>query len=91
MKQIFGKTLYDTEKAELIFEFKSQRLTKTISGQMILWIPGKLYKTAKGNWFEVIGEEERLAMHQLTEEDAKRIITCDPDKYQELFGDLEEA
>ena len=91
MKQIFGKTLYDTEKAELILEYKSKRLTETIFGQMIIWIPGKLYKTAKGNWFEVIGEKERLTMYQITEAAAKRIIMCDPDKYQELFGDLEEA
>lgn len=95
MKKIIDNKVYDTDKATLVFSFKrSVKLTNVFGISFNDWVSGELYKTSKGNWFEVIGEDSykvSTQLNALTNERAKEIISINADKYQELFGELEEA
>ncbi len=100
MKQIIDNKIYDTEKATKIFDYR-----RRCKGDDCLFKPGysfyywtdaQIYKTFKGNYFlhydEKAGYKEFIEAS--TKEEAKKIIKkLDPDKYIELFGnvDLEEA
>ncbi|WP_368895760.1 hypothetical protein [Priestia megaterium] len=93
MKAIIDNKLYDTDKAELVFEFVRTYKVRSVLGTYFNETgSGQLYKTSTGNWFEVIEAEGKAPeLNALAVEDAKRITSIDPDKYQELFGALEEA
>ena len=100
MKQIIDNKIYDTEKADKIYDFRR----KVKGDECILW-PGhyfyywtnaQVYKTKKGNYFlhldKAEGYDEKI--ETITEEKVKELIKeLNPDKYLELFGsvDLEEA
>jgi hypothetical protein len=93
MKAIIDNKVYDTDKAELVFEFVRTYEVESILGTYFNEKgSGQLYKTSKGNWFELIKREGRSTeFNALNLEDAKNIVLIHPDKYQELFGELEEA
>jgi hypothetical protein len=95
MKAIIDNKLYDTEKATLIHQHVRKIQRKSILNTTILVpVDYDLYKTAKGNWFEVAKERDSLkkpTIFSLTEERVKQIMLNFPDEYQKLFGIVEEA
>lgn len=81
---------YDTDKMELISE-KVKYTCKNFWGLAMLR-PGELYRSGKGNWLGVVQKELSNEIEPVREEDAKKILMkYDVDKYEEIFGELEEA
>lgn len=94
MKKIIDGKVYDTEKAEKITGFRRRRETSLLSG----WysrVGAELYKTKKGNWFELVGTDPadaKIELNALSENKAKEIISiADPDLYLTMFSDVEDA
>lgn len=94
MKKIIEKRLYDTEKSEEIFSF-----VRKVKGEDILWWPGHcwverhditIYKTKNDTYFECDINADTITI--IPEEQAmKTIEKLDPDRYIELFGEVEEG
>lgn len=93
-KAIINDKLYDTEKAEAVVSFQRRvDMGEVLSGSKLHWTPLHnfiLYKTAKGNYFE--HDEDTGEITPRDEKWAKDLIRrLYPDKYIELFGEVEEA
>lgn len=81
---------YDTDKMELVSD-KVKYTCKNIWGLTMLR-PGELYRSEKGNWLGVAEKELSKEIGPVREEDAKKMLMkYDVDKYEEIFGKLEEA
>ena len=94
MKAIIDNKLYDTEKAEKIIEFRrSGTRTTEVWGSLMnkpFLHDVTLYKTAKGNYFEV--DEVDKVIEVVTEKRVKKLLSdIDPDLYMKLFGEVEEG
>ena len=93
MKAIINDKMYDTEKAERIYEFRRKVDEGEILNTGLHYTPYHdvvLYKTAKGNWFEHDITNDTIAV--LTEDKAREIIRrLAPDIYVKMFGEVEEA
>ena len=92
---VINKLKYDTDKMTLVSEkclyaydtyfpnSKSKNLGKNV----------KLWKSAKGNWLltyeDSYNDENGKAMSE--EEAANLLLRYDLEKYEEIFGELEEA
>ena len=105
MKQIINNKIYDTETAELIYEYRHSFFIQNI------WLPKgygfkdwekvSVYKTKNNNYFKYykyiendFNYQDRERIEPTTLENIKEIIKeLNPDKFIELFGkiDLEEA
>lgn len=99
MKVIINNKLYDTKKAKLIYEyshkwFESCSYIKEGWG-FVHWEKAKIYKTKNNNYFTYFyhnGYPERERIETTSIESVKCTIrNLDPDKYIELFGEVEEA
>lgn len=93
-KAIINNKMYDTEKAELVVAYRRRvDMGPVMSGSDIHWTPMHdclLYKTAKGNYFEHDGDTDAITPRD--EKWARDLIRrLYPDKYIELFGEVEEA
>lgn len=84
MQFIIGDKLFDTEKAELVCEFKTIR---HFGG---CWINQTLYKTKKNNWF-IVGKDSKYS--SITESRARELLRelNNVELYEKYFGKLEEA
>jgi len=97
VKKIIDNKLYDTEKAEKIFNFRQQRKTGNFGDyNFYRWFNVEVYKTKKNNYFfygyikDSLDNKEFLEV--VSEENVKDVMKeLDPDKYIKLFGDIEEA
>ena len=97
MKKIIDNKLYDTEKAEKIFNFRQKRKTGNFGNyNFYSWFNVEVYKTKKNNYFfygyikDSLDKKEFLEV--VSEENVKDVMKeLDPDKYIKLFGDIEEA
>lgn len=93
-KAIINGKLYDTEKAEKIESYR-RRVDEgpVLPGSEVHYIPFHtivIYKTAKGNYFE--HDENNNHITTTDEAGVKEIIRkLYPDRYIELFGEVEEA
>lgn len=77
MKYIMDGKIYDTDTSEII---------------LIYEIRNVLYKTKKGNYFNVQELPDRTITNVVSEDTVKKILLeYNYDKYAELFGPLEEA
>ena len=75
-----NKVKYDTDKMELV--------STKIRVEFRL---GKLYRSKKGKWLAVAENKNLKAPVMISEEEAKEmLIQYDVDKYEEIFGELEE-
>lgn len=93
-KAIINGKLYDTEKAEKVVSFRRRvDMGPIYSGSEIHYTPLHdidIYKTAKGNYFE--HDVDKGTITTTDEDEVKDIIRrLYPDKYIELFGEVEEA
>ena len=97
MKKIIDNKLYDTEKAEKIFNFRQQRKTSKFGDyNFYSWFNVEVYKTKKNNYFFYgyikDGLDHKEFLEAVSEENVKDIMKeLDPDKYIKLFGEIEEA
>ena len=97
MKKIIDNKLYDTEKAEKIFNFRQRRKTGDFGNFNIYSLfDVEVYKTKKNNYFLHGYIKDTLAnkpfIEKVSEEEVKKIIKeLNADKYIELFGEVEEA
>ena len=84
MQFIIGDKLFDTEKAELVCEFKTIRHFNGV------WLDQTLYKTKKNNCF-VVGKD--LKCSSITEIKARELLRelNNVELYEKYFGKLEEA
>jgi hypothetical protein len=91
MKAIIDDKLYDTEKAELILEFSRSFDAVDIFGRDCKgWKNMELYRTKKGNYIEVDLRSKKIEL--TSEYCAKELLRkINPDKYIELFGEVEEG
>lgn len=104
MKKIINNKIYDTDKAELVYEYRQSFFVQNI------WLPKGyglkewenvfIYKTKNGNYFNYFKYEDdynyrdRERIEETTLDNIKETIkNLNPDKFIELFGkiDLEEA
>lgn len=94
MKAILDGKLYNTETAEAVIEF-CRRVDKgpVAWNEKLHWTPSHtftLYKTQKGAYFEYDQDDKTIGV--VSEENARKIVQkLDPDKYMEMFGEVEEA
>ena len=94
MKAIIDNKLYDTEKAEKVFSFIRKK-----QGAENIFRPGYVfidkcncvfYRTAKGAYFEADKTREEISL--VGKDEVKRVIRkLSPDRYIELFGEVEEG
>ena len=100
MKKIIGNLLYDTEKAEKIYSYRSRRKTGSIGAlNFYSWFDINVYKTKKDNYFIYVcpSDEHKYSLDPFIEEfsepEFKEILKkIDPDRYTEFgFDDIEEA
>ena len=87
---------YDTDKMELISEKckYSYTWTFTLTGTEVKSYGKdvKLWKSKKGNWLLTYRTDYQSKGVKLLEEDVKKLLLdYDLSKYEELFGELEEA
>lgn len=87
---------YDTDKMELISEKCKYSYTWVMSLTNIemrsYGKDVKLWKSKKGNWLLTYRTDYDSIGVKLLEEDAKKLLMkYDLSKYEELFGELEEA
>ena len=81
---------YDTDKMELVSD-KVKYTCKNIFGLTVLRSE-KLYKSKKGNWLGVVQKDLEKEIGTVDEETVKKMLMkYDVDKYEEIFGELEEA
>lgn len=93
MKKIINGKIYDTEKAEVIFSFRRKYTDP------IIWKPGYVHvewesaqylKTQKGTFLFYCESREDLKV--IDEKEVKDVIEkLDPDRFMELYGELEEG
>lgn len=93
MKKIIDGKIYDTEKAEVIFSFRRKYQDP------IIWKPGyvrnvwenaQYLKTQKGAFLFYCERREDLKV--VEEKEVKDVIEkLDPDRFMELYGELEEG
>ena len=93
---VIDKLKYDTDKMELISEkceyvytwvFKLTNTEMSSYGKDV-----KLWKSKKGNWLLTYHTDYSSRAVKLLEEDVKKLLLkYDLQKYEELFGELEEA
>ena len=77
MKYIMDGKIYDTETSEVILIYKIRNV---------------LYKTKKGNYFNLKVLPNMTITNVVSEDTVKKILLeHNYDKYTELFGPLEEA
>ena len=83
---VINKLKYDTDKMTLVSDFLN--LKSDYAGKNV-----KLWKSAKGNWLltyeDSCNDENGKAMSE--EEAADLLLEYDLEKYEEIFGELEEA
>lgn len=98
MKKIIGNLLYDTEKAEKIYSYRSKRKTGSFGAvDFYSWFDIDVYKTKKDNYFIYGCPSNKYSFEPFIEEfsepEFKEILKIiDPDKYTEFgFGDIKEA
>lgn len=87
---------YDTDKMELISEkceyIYTWKLTLANIGMSRPGKDVKLWKSKKGNWLLTYRTDYSSKAVKLFEEDVKKLLLkYDLQKYEELFGELEEA
>lgn len=96
MKFVIDNLKYDTDKMELI----SEKCEYTYTWVLILTNTKmssygkdvKLWKSKKGNWLLTYRTDYASKAVKLLEEDVKKLLLkYDLQKYEELFGELEEA
>lgn len=93
-KAIINGKLYDTEKAEKVDIYRRRvDMGPVLPGSEVHFMPFHtivIYKTAKGNYFE---HDEKTNSITLTNEARVKdtIRKLYPDRYIELFGEVEEA
>lgn len=75
-RAIIDGLLYDTSKSKMIMKFRNS-----------LYCNSYLYMTSKGHFFIRNGS----SIKPITECDAKETLSYYPDKYQEIFGKVEDA
>ena len=93
---VIDKLKYDTDKMELISEKCKYTYTWTltlINTEMSSYGKDvKLWKSKKGNWLLTYRTDYDLRGVKLLEKDVKKLLLkYDLQKYEELFGELEEA
>lgn len=98
MKKIINNKLYDTEKGEKIFNFRKRRKTGNFGDyNFYSWFNVEVYKTKKNNYFfygciKDSLDNKKEFLEVVSEKKVKDIMKeLDPDKYIELFGEIEEA
>lgn len=99
MKQIIDNKLYDTDKCTLIIEYLKSIKHKGLLNEYPLYHKAKIYKTAKEQYLEYIGnpEESGYREHEklstITPDDVKKVLLDlnAIDKYIEEFGPVDEG
>lgn len=87
---------YDTDKMELISEkckyIYTWKFTLTDTRMRSYGKDVQLWKSKKGNWLLTYRTDYDLVGVKLLEEDVKKLLLdYDLSKYEELFGEFEEA
>ena len=83
---VINKFKYDTDKRTLVSDFLN--LKSDYAGKNV-----KLWKSAKGNWLLTYEDsyENEYGKAMSEEEAADLLLKYDLEKYEEIFGELEEA
>lgn len=93
MKKIIDGKIYDTEKAEVIFSFRRKYMDPIMWQKNLAhveYVPAQYLKTQKGTFLFYCERREDLKV--VKEEEVKNVIEkLDPDRFMELYGELEEG
>ena len=94
MKTIIDNLMYDTDKSEKIFSYVNR-----IASDECYFLPGycfvercdiDIYKTKSGRYFE--HNKKRNTISTTNETSVQEIIKkLDPDKYEEIYGKVQDA
>ena len=86
-----NKVKYDTDKMELVSTKIRVEYRDPFWGTQSFRL-GKLYRSKKGKWLAVTENKNLEVPVMVSEEKAKEmLIQYDVDKYEKIFGKLEEA
>lgn len=87
IKAVIDGLLYDTSKADRICEYVVENEDMSVSGMKFWFVEAILFRTGNGRFF--IQQFRRI--YPCDEKLAKKILSVQPDKYQKIFGEVEEA
>ena len=91
---IINKLKYDTDKMKLISDRCSYGYERTMFGVTIIYSGKnvKVWESDKGNWLLTYETDYEICGKKLSEEEAADILLkYDFERYEEIFGELEEA
>ena len=91
---IINKLKYDTDKMKLISDRCSYSYEKTMFGAIIRYHGKnvKVWESDKGNWLLTYETDYEICGKKLSEEEAADLLLkYDFERYEEIFGKLEEA
>jgi len=94
MKAIIDGKLYDTEKSEHVYTYAHKRTEPSLFlPNGVGWVARnnvEIYKTKRGTYFEVETYKDKIITSIATNQEVKQTISeLNPDKFIELFGDVE--
>jgi hypothetical protein len=93
MKAIINNKLYDTEKCEVVYEFRINYPYKSFfnsNSYINDWNNVQYLKTKKGNY--ILHNTDKNMIEEVSLFEVKKTISqLDPNKYIELFGEVEEG
>lgn len=87
IRRIVNGLLYDNSKSTLLFLFKPKDYWKNSFPGIIPDIPAILFRTKRGRFFI----QQFGCIYPCEEITAKYILGYNPEKYIEIFGEVEEA
>lgn len=89
---VINSKKYDTEKMEKVADVKKEYDEKLLGTYFKLTRDCELWKSKKGNWLLTHESGYKVIAEAINEMEAKNLLMkYDLEKYEELFGDLEEA
>lgn len=91
---VINKLKYDTDKMVLVSEKCSCTYESTMFGHTFTYSGRnvKLWKSAKDNWLISYETDYTIRGRALDKNEVEELLLkCDLEKYEEIFGELEEA
>ena len=91
---VINNLKYDTDKMELVSEKCEYKYTSTMFGCTITYSGRnvKLWRSAKDNWLITYETDYSIRGRKLSKEEVSNLLLkYDLEKYEGIFGELEEA
>lgn len=90
---VINKLKYDTDKMELVSNKCKYKKLKLLGTSLMSLVDANIYKSEKNNWLLTFKNDYGVVngISLTLEEVQSYLLTYDIKKYEEIFGELEEA